>query len=393
MSDQKEPTKQVAAAVKPVAPVVRFTEMVLKEMTTLSGGVEPTNLQKKLMQSYFIKMSSTLDLLETKRMAKTEQYREEIPYSWANVNLPDLTQKVVAYTAISLDPLQKNHISLIPYLNKHTKKYDVGFLDGYVGKELKAKKYGYDVPDLFVHEIVYSNDTFKMYKKSKDNKIEDYKFEVAENAFDRGEVVGGFYAHIWFDKPEKNIVKEFSKTAIEKRRPAKASAEFWGGDKEVTVWKVNPDNNTKYQAKETITVEGWYDEMCLKTIKRASYDAIAIDSEKIDEAYVRMLQAEAETEKMPADNNLHTPLERIENNISDKANKKAVVFDDAHDVIDENQTSETIEEIQHEEPQDEKVDTLQQVGQELADKENGAADPDDDMPAMNFGGDLFDKDK
>lgn len=392
MSEEKKGT-EVAKATNQVAPVTRFTEMVLKEMTTLSGGQEPTSLQKKLMQSYFIKMSSTLDLLETKRLAKSEQYREEVPYSWANINLTDLTQKVVAFTSIGLDPLQKNHINLIPYINKHTKKYDIGFLDGYVGKELKAKKYGYDVPDLFVHEVVYSNDIFKMYKKSKDNKIEDYKFEVAENAFDRGEVVGGFYAHIWFDKPEKNIVKEFSKSTIEKRRPAKASAEFWGGDKEVNVWKTD-EKGKKTQVKETITIDGWYDEMCLKTIKRASYDAIAIDSEKIDEAYVRAMQAESETEKMPADNLINTPIERVNLSVSENANKKSIDFNEAEVIDEHEEITETSEKIEPEQPEAEKVDTLQQVGQELANQEDQQPEPgaeDDDMPPPAFGQGLFDK--
>ncbi len=326
----KAPTNEVAKTDTPqLSPSARFTEMVVREMAGV-GIMKPTEFQKKLAQNYFVKLDSQLKDLEQKRQGKSADYQEEIPYSWQTVNMAKLAQDVAAFTSIGLDPMLKNHVSLIPYANGVTKVYDIGFLDGYVGKELKVKKFGYDVPDMFVHELVYENDTFELFKKSAKNKIEDYNFEIT-TPFDRGELVGAFYAHIWFDKPEKNTVVAWNRAQIEKRKPKKAATEFWGGTKKQKVWVDNPKQaGKKMQVEQEVIIEGWFDEMCLKTIKRASYEAIAIDSEKINEAYMRISQTESEYDNIPDNNIINSPVERTKQLIEEKANKDEIHFEDAN---------------------------------------------------------------
>jgi recombination protein RecT len=181
---------------------------------------------------------------------------------------------------MGLDPAQPNHISFVPYKNNKTEKYDISFTEGYRGKEIKAVKYGLNPPDHITVELVYETDVFRQIKKDVNNKIDSYKFEITDD-FNRGELKGGFYYHWYFDDPTKNEIKVMSKKDIEKRKPKYAAAEFWGGQK--TVYK-----DGKPSGKETI--EGWYHEMCYKTIRSAAYRAITIDSQKIDDDFIRVIE-------------------------------------------------------------------------------------------------------
>jgi len=257
----------------------RFMQKVIAEF---SGGVGPialTDFQKRLAQNYFIGIDATLRAAEEKRQSKKSN-REPVPIVWANVNMESLARNVVSAARVGLDPAQKNHISMIPYKNNSTGKYDIGFIEGYRGIELKEKKYGLEIPEVIV-ELVYSIDVFKPIKKDRNNKIEIYEFEIT-NVFDRGKIVGGFYYHI-YTNPEKNKLVVFNLKEIEKRKPRYASVEFWGGEKDV--WE-----NGKKTGKEH--VDGWYDQMCYKTIYRAAYGNITIDSQKIDDDYMRLSQME-----------------------------------------------------------------------------------------------------
>jgi len=285
----------------------RFTQEVLKQFTNEAGEVQLTNFQKKLIQNYFIKIDQTLKDLERKRMAKDEKYRDKLAFSWQNVNLPKLAVDVVAYSSVGLDPVQPNHINPIPYKNNSNNKFDITFILGYKGIELKARKYGFDVPDDVIVELVYKNDNFKQIKRDINNRVETYIFEVVED-FNRGELVGGFYYHIFNEKPEKNKLRVFSKADIDKRKPDYASVEFWGGEKDK--W----ENNQKV-GKEKI--EGWYDEMAFKTIYRAAYNAITIDSEKIDEHYLAMMEKEREQHD-----------EKIYIQIKENANTETIGFEE-----------------------------------------------------------------
>lgn len=105
--------------------------------------------------------------------------------------------------------------------------YDITLMEGYNGIRYIAEKYAVEVPTAVTIEVVYSTDTFKPIKKGKDNRVESYEFEI-NNAFSRGDIVGGF-AYLEFADPTKNELIIMSMHDIEKRKPAYASANFWGG--------------------------------------------------------------------------------------------------------------------------------------------------------------------
>ncbi|NJJ37861.1 recombinase RecT [Paenibacillus sp. 7028] len=257
---------------------------VVSEFGSSVGEVALTDFQKRLAQNYFISIDGILRSTEEKRIKKSEQYRDPLPVTWANVNMEKLARDVVAMARIGFDPGQPNHINPIPFKNNNTGKYDITFIEGYRGLELKATKYGLDVPDHIIVELVYSTDTFKPIKRDLNNKYEGYEFNI-NNPFDRGTIVGGFYYHSYSNAPEKNKLVIMTIKDIEKRKPDHASPEFWGGEKDK--WEKG-----KKVGKET--VEGWYEQMCRKTVFRAAFSDITIDSQKIDDDYLRLKQMESE---------------------------------------------------------------------------------------------------
>jgi recombination protein RecT len=319
----------------------RFTGAVIKEFSSNNGAVTITPFQKKLCQNYFIKIDQTLKDAEKKRLAKSEEYRDALPLSWENVNMSKLAVDVIAFSSVELDPTQPNHINIIPYKNTANNKYDMGFVIGYRGMELKAKKYGLEVPTDVVVELVYSNDTFKQYKKDRNNEVESYDFQITDN-FNRGEVVGGFWYHEFEDFPTKNKLKVFSLKDIEKRKPAYASAEFWGGEKDKWV-------GGKKVGKEKI--EGWSEEMYLKTISRNAFNAITIDSKKIDDNYLAIIQKESEMKDAI-----------VQNDVIANANKQSLDFEDA-EVVDAEvlQIAATVPEVKEELEIPEEVATEEEV--------------------------------
>lgn len=301
-------TNQATNSKQDLTPSQRFVGMVQRELSAMSPGSEMTDFQRRLAMNYFVKLDQTLKDLEKKRMAKSEQYREAIPYTWNSVNTEKLALDVVAFSKVGLDPLQPNHLNLIPYANNSQGRYDIGFIPGYRGLELKAKKYGSEVPDEVIVELVYSTDKFKAIKKDLNNPVESYYFEIMDD-FNRGEIIGGFYYFNYFNEPKKNRLKVFTKADIDKRKPKHASAEFWGGEKAKYV-------NGQKQGTEVI--DGWYAEMATKTIMRSAYNSIAIDSEKIDDAFRRMIEIDAEQVE-----------ESVAKEIDENANKVRITLHDA----------------------------------------------------------------
>ncbi len=276
--------KEETPNAQPASPSKRFESLVIREFETNSGEIEVTKHMRRLIQSYFIKLDSILRENETKRLQKPEQYRDALAFGWENINMAKVAQDCVAFAMIGLDPSQPNQIFMIPYKNSHTNKFDIGFMPGYKGIEIKARKYGLDIPEHVTIELVHANDDFKIVKKDFANPIEHYTLDV-KNAFDRGDIIGGFYYFNYEDKTQ-NFVRIFSLDDILKRKPKYASPEFWGGEKDEF------KDNKKTGKKEKVT--GWFSEMCYKTIYRAAYGSITIDSEKINNHYVTALNAENE---------------------------------------------------------------------------------------------------
>ena len=262
---------------------VRFMEKVMSEFANGVGEVSLTNFQKVLAQNYFLAIDGALKMTEEKRLKKSEKYRDKLAVTWNNTNMDiKFHRTIVSLARVGLDPAQPNHINIVPFKDNNINKYNIGFIEGYRGKEIKAVKYGLDVPDEVAVELVYSTDVFKPFKKSRNNPVETYDFEIT-NPFDRGEIKGGFYYHSYKDNPSKNKLVVFSLKDILKRKPPYASAEFWGGEKDK--WE-----DGKKVGKES--VEGWYEKMCWKTLYRACYGDITIDSQKIDDDYMRLKQIE-----------------------------------------------------------------------------------------------------
>jgi len=297
--------KETEIAPKRMTASEAFTNRVMAEFGGGAGHIALTNFQKRLVGNYFIATDAALKMAEEKRQKK-RQNQEQLPVVWQNVNMEKLARDVVAMARVGFDPAQKNHINMMPFKNNTLNKYDIVFIEGYRGIELKATKYGLVVPDHVVVEVVYSNDRFKSIKKDIHNKYEAYEFEVT-NDFDRGDVVGGFYYHIYSDAPEKNKLVVMSLKEIEKRKPAHASVEFWGGEKDV--WE-----NGKKVGKEK--VDGWYEKMVYKTLYRAAFSDITIDSQKIDDDYLRLSQLEGDAEEA-----------RVNEEIAENANKKTIDID------------------------------------------------------------------
>jgi recombination protein RecT len=274
----------------------RFTNQVLKEFgSNVAGAIQVTDYQRQLIQGYFIGIDRALKKAEDGRLRKNKnnrdhKYDNNLPVIWNNVNLNDLALDVVHYARMGLDMMQDNHLSPIPYKNNKTNKYDVTLMPGYNGIQYIAEKYAVEKPLATTVELVYSTDTFKPIKKNKDNKVESYEFEI-NNAFDRGEIVGGF-GYIEYTDPLKNKLIIMTLKDILKRKPQYAAAEFWGG-------KVKKWENGKQVEVES---EGWFEEMCLKTIKREVFSAkhIPRDPKKVDDNYQYMKMREARYAEMEA---------------------------------------------------------------------------------------------
>lgn len=272
----------------------RFTNKVLNEFTgNVAGELQITTHQRALIQGYFISIDRALTVAEENRVRKNDnnkdaKYNNPLPCIWTNVNLNDLALDVVHYARMGLDMMQDNHLSPIPFRNKKTGKYDITLMPGYNGIQYVAEKYAVETPAAVTTELVYSTDIFKPIKKSLNNPVESYEFEITD-AFNRGEIMGGF-GYIQYEDPSKNKLIIMSMQDIEKRKPEYASAEFWGG------------KSKKWDHGKQIEVEidGWLPEMCLKTIKREVYSAkhIPRDPQKIDDNYQYMKMREAKYAEM-----------------------------------------------------------------------------------------------
>lgn len=296
----------------------RFMEKVVTEMKSF-GVANLSDSQKRLIQKYYIAVDAALKMAEEKRVKQSEQYRDPLSYTWNNVNLEGLSTKAAAYSKIGLDPSLPNHLNFIPTKNKTTNKYDIVFIDGYRGKELVAKKYALEAPVDVTVELKYSTDKFRAIKKDHQNPIESYEFEITD-PFDRGTIEGGFY-YISYADPKKNRLVVMSAKEIEKRKPKYASAEFWGGEKD--------DYANGQKTGKKVEIEGWKDEMYRKTIMRKAFGDFAIDGDKIDPAYVQILE-----------NDQELSTEDVSNQIDQGAHKETLkiqesTVDAEHSVVEE----------------------------------------------------------
>ncbi len=266
----------------------RFTTRVLREFGSSAGDVEATPMQRRLIQGYFIGIDQALKTAEEYREKKNKNnsdhdYDELLPYTWDNVDIsPKMAQNLMHYAKLGLDMTLPNQLSPVFFKDNKKGKYVCTFIPGYEGRRIVAQKYAL-MPFLnVIAELVYSTDEFVPHKKDKNTPFDCYEFNI-KNPFNRGEVVGAF-GYVVREDERQNELFFLTKDQIDKRKPEKASANFWGG--ETTVWE-NKKRTTK-------VIDGWYEEMALKTMKNYVYKHITIDAQKVDETYTALLAAESD---------------------------------------------------------------------------------------------------
>ena len=299
MSDKKNTTEMTTQQGQ--APAVpqenfseRFTNKVLAEFgSSVNGAMEVTDYQRRLIQGYFIAIDRALKVAEEDRIRKNEKnsdhrYDNNVPCTWQNVNLTDLALDLVHYARMGLDMQQDNMLFPVPYKNNKTGAYDITLTEGYNGIRYIAHKYAMETPIGETIELVYSTDTFVPHMKDSAHPTATYEFTI-NNAFDRGEIIGGF-GYLEFADTAKNELIIMPLNAILKRKPAYASANFWGG--KTTEWQTGEDGK---RHKVEVETSGWFEEMCRKTLIREVYSAkhLPRDPQKIDDNYQFMRAREA----------------------------------------------------------------------------------------------------
>ena len=271
----------------------RFTKKVLAEFgSSVSGAMEVTDFQRRLIQGYFIMIDRALKNAEEERLRKNKassnhDYDNNLPVTWQNVNLADLALDLVHYARMGLDMQQDAMLYPIPYKNNKAGYYDITLMPGYNGIKYTAVRYAVEAPIGETIELVYSTDTFIPHKKDSAHPVATYEFQI-NNPFDRGEIIGGF-GYLEFAEPARNELIIMPLKDILKRKPEYASANFWGGT--ATEWQTVDGKRKKVEVQK----EGWFDEMCRKTLIREVYSAkhLPRDPQKIDDAYQFMKAREA----------------------------------------------------------------------------------------------------
>lgn len=254
----------------------RFTGMVINEFQGNVGQLNLNEYQKQLIRNYFIGIDNALKIAEERR-SYSKKKANDPAITWQNVNMNKLAVDVVQNAKLGLDMAVTNHLSVVPYLNGKTNKYDLNLMPGYEGLRYVAIKYAiYPIIDIRV-ELIHKNDKFKMITK---NNVDGYEFDIT-NPFDRGEVTGGF-GYIRYQDETRNKLVTMSKAELLKRKPSTAAAEFWGGEKDK--WE-----NGKKVGTETI--EGWQEEMLYKTMVRATCKKVPLDPKKINESYIYVMES------------------------------------------------------------------------------------------------------
>ncbi|WP_286669378.1 recombinase RecT [Thomasclavelia cocleata] len=304
-----------------------FMNTVMRAFNTGNIEIKPTQKQQELVQAYFIEIDKMLGETETKRLQKNAnnsdpKYNNNLPYVWANVNVKQLALDVMRYSKMGLDIQQKNMIHAIPYKDNANQKYNINLMRGYNGIRYIAEKYALDKPKNVICELVYETDTFRIVKKDAVHDHEGYEFQI-NNPFDRGKLLGGFGYYEYHD-PAKNRLVFMTLKDIEKRKPEKASGEFWGGKK--TVY----ENNKRV----TVDTDGWYEEMCLKTLKRFVYSEanIPIDPAKIDENYEYIKKREMDQYKEEVNGEIRQNANQqvVDADFTEKEHSAKTIENDAH---------------------------------------------------------------
>ena len=280
----------------------RFTNMVVNEFQGNIGQLNLNDYQKQLIRNYFIGIDNALKVAETSR-SYSKKKANDPTVTWDNVNMNKLAIDVVQNAKMGLDMSIANHLHVVPFKNSKTNKYDLTLMPGYEGLKYIAANFAlYKVTDIKV-ELVHENDVFQPTYK---NNIEGYEFKIT-NPFSRGNVIGGF-GYIRYENEVHNKLVIMSVEELLKRRPATASVEFWGGEKDT--WE-----NGKVTGKEK--VEGWTNEMLYKTMVRTTCKKVTVDPKKVNNSYIYVMES---SENYYIENQE----ERVQEEIDENANKELI---------------------------------------------------------------------
>ena len=212
------------AVQKTESPAKRFTSLVINEFRNLPGSINLTDYQRELIQHLFLKIEMYLK-------DPKNQYKSP-PVSWSNINLPELALAAVDRVRMDLDALIPNHIHPIAYAHNDKKgnfiDYTLNLQIGYIGWDYMKRTIALNPPADITYRLVHKNDTFTPLPKDKDHPFDQYLFKIADNAFDRGPVIGGF-GYIEYEEPKMNKLvivseKEFLASRERCKDPKKT---FW----------------------------------------------------------------------------------------------------------------------------------------------------------------------
>ena len=266
----------------------RFANKILKEFSDSAGNIQIGEKHRRLIQSYFIGISRALTTAEANRVRKNannkdHKYDEPLAYTWNNVDLnASFAQALVQYAKLGVDMTLPNQLAPVLFKDNKINKYTCSFIIGYEGRRIIAQKYALNPFVNVITELVYETDEFIPHKKDNQNPSDTYEFRIT-NPFNRGPIVGAF-GYVIREDARQNELFILTKEQIDKRKPEKAAAEFWGGTK------------TVYEDGKRVTKEvaGWYEERAVKTMKNYVYKHITIDAQKVDETYTALLAAESD---------------------------------------------------------------------------------------------------
>jgi len=262
----------------------KFTSLVIREFgSTISDSLEMTPYQRHLAQHLFIKIDTTLKDLEAKRSSERQ------PIVWNNINLNKLAIDAVHRIDLGLDALIANHIHPIPYWNSKEGKYDLDLRIGYAGKDLYRRRMAVNEPQDIIYELVYSADRFIPIKRTLENSVESYEFEVTQ-PFDRGDIVGGF-GYIVYADSHKNQLVIVTEKDFQKSKAMAKTQDFWTKNPVEMRYKtlvlrvteklqVDPRKvNESYLAVEAADDEAAEGEMVAEIEENANKEVIDVDPE------------------------------------------------------------------------------------------------------------------
>lgn len=205
-----------------------------------------------LAGNFFVALDAAIKKSEADRAGN--QYKTNDPkIRWDSINFEETFQACIAYANVGIDPLADDMLSFTFYKNKKG-GYDITLVEGVSCMEILARKYGVNCPENVKVELVYSTDVFEPIKKDINNPSDTCIHKIT-NAFDRGEILGG-YSLSQFKNPLHDQLRPMSKKDINKR--TKETSKFF---------------------------QNWPDEMCIKTIAKNAWSKVVLNTTDLAEYY------------------------------------------------------------------------------------------------------------